>query len=89
MHISLISSELSRYQITIAKASTSLLAFKVMVWAVSLFTAKYLVELITTGKWDDGLSDSFKIPQERLERGKAAPPYIAGIEKIGGVTSKS
>lgn len=34
------------------------------------------------------MPESFKISQDRLERGRTAPPYITAVDKIGGVTSK-
>ncbi|OWZ55906.1 hypothetical protein C356_01537 [Cryptococcus neoformans c45] len=51
-------------------------------------TTKYVVKLATAGVWDEGMPESFKISQDRLERGRAAPPYITAVDKIGGVTSK-
>ncbi|WVQ71310.1 hypothetical protein IAR50_000837 [Cryptococcus sp. DSM 104548] len=51
-----------------------------------VLSTKYLVEYITTGRWNDGLPRPFIITQERLERGlKEAPPYITFGEKVGGV----
>ncbi|KAE8540238.1 hypothetical protein D1P53_004178 [Cryptococcus gattii VGV] len=57
------------------------------VWRIAL-TTKYVVKLATTGEWDEGMPESFKISQDRLERGRTAPPYITAVDKIGGVTSK-
>ncbi|WVQ88600.1 hypothetical protein IAS59_002336 [Cryptococcus gattii] len=51
-------------------------------------TTKYVVKLATTGEWDEGMPESFKISQDRLDRGRTAPPYITAVDKIGGVTSK-
>lgn len=51
-------------------------------------TSKYVVKLATTGEWDEDMPESFKISQDRLERGRTAPPYITAVDKIGGVTSK-
>ncbi|WVQ85703.1 hypothetical protein IAT38_007869 [Cryptococcus sp. DSM 104549] len=49
---------------------------------------KYIAKLATTGEWDAGLPQSFKITQQRLEDGKKAPPFITEAEKIGGLAGK-
>ncbi|WVF66161.1 hypothetical protein IAT40_000901 [Kwoniella sp. CBS 6097] len=52
------------------------------------FLTHCLAKTLTSAEWDKGIPQSFKITDERLAKGREAPPFPTGEEKAAGLIAE-